>query len=93
MFQYFKDISELPRINYETEDIYKIKEPILEIMRKLRTGKTFQNFTGYQICHQKVSFQCPKTSNFIHAVSVVNPVQKIFLKNLKKNSPFFPNLT
>ena len=57
MFQYFKDISELPRINYETEDIYKIKEPILEIMRKLRTGKAFQNFTGNQICHQKVSFQ------------------------------------
>ena len=93
MFQYFNDISVLPRSNYETEDIYKIKGQILEITRKPRTGKAFQNFTGYQICHQKVSFQCPKTSNYIHAVSVVNPVQKIFLKNLKKNSPFFPNLT
>ena len=78
MFQYFKDISERPRINYETEDIYKIKEPILEIMRKLRTGKAFQNFTGYQICHRKVSFQCFKISNSIHAISAANPTQKIF---------------
>ena len=57
MFQYFKYISELPRTDYETEDIYKIKGKILEIMRKPRTGKNFRNFTGYQICHQKVSFQ------------------------------------
>ena len=60
------------------EDIYKIKGQILEITRKPRTGKAFQNFTGYQICHRKVSFQCFKISNSIHAISAANPTQKIF---------------
>ena len=31
MLQYFNDISVLPRSNYETEDIYKIKGQILEM--------------------------------------------------------------
>ena len=75
MFQYFNDISVLPRSNYETEDIYKIKGQILEITRKPRPGKAFQNFTGYQICHRKVSFQCLKISNSIHAISAANPTQ------------------
>ena len=78
MFRYFYDISVLPRTNFETEDIYKIKGQILEITRKPRTGKAFQNFTGYQICHRKVSFQCLKISNSIHAISAANPTQKIF---------------
>lgn len=78
MLQYFNDISVLPRSNYETEDIYKIKGQILEITRKPRPGKVFRNFTGYQICHRKVSFQCLKISNSIYAISVVNPNQKIF---------------
>lgn len=78
MFRYFKDISEFPRSNYETEDIYKIKGQILEIARKPRPGKAFQNFTGYQICHRKVSFQCLKISNSIHAISAVKPIQKFF---------------
>lgn len=78
MFRYFKDISEFPRSNYETEDIYKIKGQILEITRKPRSGKVFQNFTGYQNCHRKVSFQCLKISNSIHAISAANPTQKNF---------------
>ena len=84
MFQYFNDISEFPRSNYETEDIYKIKGQILETVRKPRTGKAFQNFTGYQICHRKVSFQCPKTIIPFMPSRPQIPLKKFFEKFAKK---------